>query len=197
MLQRILSPRVVVLAAVAAVASAAVYGIGTQLRGDGTAHYEPSTWLVVAAAIAGAAVVFGLRVAAAGPIATAVLAAITSFALGFGLIAIFSIGLPAVLIGLVLSAYLIRRGRSDPAIRPAIQGGVAIGLALWVVVMAALQAPVVKCETGGAQIMSGGGPGGSVEVSADGRTTTGMIRLDSASAQFRCQDGRLVEYRVQ
>ncbi len=194
---RVLTTRVIGAAAVAALTAAAAYNIGIQLWGGASARYEPTTWLVVAAAVAGACAIAGLRLASVGPVSIAALAALTTFAIGFGLIAIFSVGLPILIVGLILLAYLIRRLRGQPAIRPTIQGGVAIGLVLWVAAMVALEAPVVRCQAHGAEILSGYGPGGGVVVSADGRTATGTIRLESKTVQFRCQDGRLVDYQTQ
>lgn len=186
----------VLLAAIAAASSAIAYLVASALRGGGAARYEPTPVIAVIVALAGAAAVGGFALAARGPLPVALLAGLASTVLGFGAAAVFSIGLPFICGGGVILAALFRRASRRTEQLGATAGGSAIGFAISVFLIAALQPPVVRCGTAGAKVADGAEVYPVIRVAQDGRTTTGSFTRGSQRIDFVCRDGQLVQYHL-
>jgi hypothetical protein len=177
------------------------------LRAGDSKIFEPERFDYVLLAIA----TFGLAVGAqVVPWRRAryvtLLALLASGCLFFAFLARFSIGiavLPAGVVFLVLLYRGLRRGELTSA-RPAALGGALLGFGVVLLYIAQAVPPTAECFANGAgtssrrwpgdaqQMNSGGSIGGG---SANGRVFTGHSEYADSVVNFRCEDGRLVEFQ--
>jgi hypothetical protein len=132
-----------------------------------------------------------------------VLGLLTGAGLLFGIMGMFSIGLPFLVASLVVLVVLYRTLRRSPARTQAgaAIGGALIGYALVLLFIGQGVPPVVECLPNGGSSSSGrwlGGRavtlGGGMRMGADG-SMTGTIEAPAWTATFRCEGGRMVEFQ--
>jgi hypothetical protein len=199
--------RILALAAAASVGAVLLFPVYLALRADGTKIFEPERFDYVLLAAA----MFGLALGAqVVPRRRAryvtLLAMLASGCLFFGFLAAFSIGLavlPAGVVFLVLLYRALRRHELTSA-RPAALGGALLGYAIVLLYVAQAVPATAQCFANGAgtssrrwpgeaqQMYSGGSIGGG---SANGRVFTGHSEYADSVVNFRCEDGRLVEFQ--
>lgn len=131
-----------------------------------------------------------------------VLGLLTGAGLFFGIMGMFSIGLPSLVASLVILVVLYRTLRRSPARRQAgaAIGGALIGYSLVLLFIGQGVPPVVECFPNGGSSSSGrwlGGQavtlGGGMRMGADG-SMTGTIEAPAWTATFRCEGGHIVKF---
>ncbi len=140
----------------------------------------------------------------------ALLSAMASTLMAVAVLALFSVGVLVLPLAVVTLVRLVRRasGRRGIAV-PLLAGpAIAVGLALLLVIW--VQPPLVECQPNGVSqssrpwwgsggnsgsgSSSGTGGSGSAELSPSG-VATGSIETPSGRYVFRCEGGKLVEFR--
>jgi hypothetical protein len=121
----------------------------------------------------------------------------------FGILGAFGIGLavlPVAILAVILLYRALRR-RSLAAGRPAALGGALAGYGAVLLYIALIVPATVECRVNGGGTSSGrwGGAGvqqisGSGSVTPDG-VVTGRIETSTSIATYRCEQGRIVEFR--
>lgn len=197
----------VAIAAIAAAASAALlFPIYLSVLAGGNKVFEPQRFdfaliAVGVFAIALAALIVPWRSATN----IAVLGLLAGAGLLFGVLAIFSIGiavLPVAIVLLVVLARTIRRAPLGVARRAAL-GGAVTGYGLVLVLIGLLVPPTVECFANGGGSTSSqrwSQSGGGYTVTSSGTSTvegvqTGRIESSDSVATYRCEQGRIVEFR--
>jgi hypothetical protein len=162
--------------------------------------YAMPTAVLVIAGIALAAVVVGAvvgtREARAG---LTILSVLATLSIAFGFLAIFSIGLPILALGVALAAVLARR-LSGGAPRSLLLSGPVLAIGLTGLLVLSAQMPVVSCERGGVSTgtplwLAGGGSSGSAGGSSESSVRSGTVTLDGETFAFVCDGDRLVRFR--
>jgi hypothetical protein len=155
------------------------------------------------AAVALVMVVLGAAVIArSARVDITVLSVLTTFLLVYGVLGIFSIGLPLLALGVATCSVLVRR-LSGGVPRSVLAAGPGLAVGLVTLVVLAGQLPVVSCQRGG---MTGGTPiwlygggasggSGSVSSSSDGDVHSGRVTLGGSTFTFTCTGDRLVRFR--
>jgi len=175
------------------------------LRGGGSAVFEPERFDFV---LLGAAA-FGLAVGAQlvpwqRARRVALLALFASAALLLGSIAVFSIGLAVLPLGIVLLVVLYRALRRDPAraTRAAALGGAAIGYSCVLLYLALIVPATVECRPNSVSTSSRRWPGsGQQQLTSKGGggsqpgVYTGTSEYTDSVVTYRCEGGRLVEFQ--
>jgi hypothetical protein len=194
--------RVAIAAILAAAFAGVLFPIYLSLRAGNNKVFEPHPFDFALVAIATFAIAIGAQVVpwrAAKNVA--ILAMLAGAGLLFGSLAIFSIGLVVLPVAVMLLVILARAfDRSSPAVaRPAALGGAVIGFSLVFFYLALIIPATVECfANGGGSTSSqrwdrsGGGSGSS---SVTGGVQTGTIESSSSVATYRCEQGRVVEFR--
>lgn len=184
---------------------ATVYALWLPARGGDTAYYELSrdgvigVFIAASTASAGAALI-ALRYRTSA----AALSAITATVLGFALLALASIGIFILPVGIVMLVVTARamRGLAVTRVAASAASGVALAGGLLVLLLAGLRGPIVTCFPGGASSSPtywwGGSPGsgtGSTSGGPGNATTRGYVTRGNTTFHFVCDGGRLVEVR--
>ncbi len=198
--------RVAIVATFAAAFATLLYPVYLSLRAGGNKVFEPHPFDFVLVAVATFAITLGAQLVPwrAAP-NIAVLGMLVGAGLLFGVFAIFSIGLlvlPVTLVLLVVLARAIPR-RSLTVARPAALGGAVIGYGLVFLFTAVIIPPTVECFANGGGSTSSQrwdrSGGGSTTASSSSSTAdgvqTGRIESPSSVATYRCEQGRVVEFR--
>jgi hypothetical protein len=198
--------RIVVIAIATAVVATLAFPAFLSLRAAGSAVFEPERFDFV---LLGAAA-FGLAIGAQvvpwrGGRRVALLALFASAALLFGCMAVFSIGLAILPVGVVLIVVLFRALRRAPpsVARSAALGGAAIGYSSVLLYLALIVPATAECFPNGAGTSSGrwrgsgqqqytGGSGG---VGGQAGVFTGYAEYSDSVVTFRCEGGRMVEFQ--
>ena len=198
--------RIVAIGIATAVVAILVFPGFLALRGAGTAVFEPERFDFV---LLGAAA-FGIAVGAQlvpwrSGRRVALLALFASAALLFGFLAVFSIGLAVLPLGIVLLVVLFRALRRAPAhiTRAAALGGAAIGYSAVLLYLALIVPATAECFPNGAGTSSGrwrgsgqqqysGGSGG---IGGQPGVFTGHAEYSDSVVTFRCEGGRMVEFQ--
>jgi hypothetical protein len=133
----------------------------------------------------------------------AFLAALAGAALLFSILGAFGIGLavlPVAILALLLLYRALRRGPLAAA-RPAAIGGALAGYGAILLYIALIVPATVECRPNGGGTSSGrwGGGGvtfaeGGLQMGADG-VMTGTLETPDSVVRFRCEQGRIVEFR--
>ena len=190
--------------AIAAIAAVLLFPVFISLRADGNQIIEAQLMdyalLVVATLlIASGAQLVPWRSARH----IAFLAMLGSAALLFGVLGAFGIGLavlPVAIVVIVLLYRALRRGQLSLG-RPAAIGGALAGYGAILMYIALIVPATVECRVNGGGTSSGrwGAAGvqqisGSALVTPDG-VVTGSVETPTSIATYRCEQGRLVEFR--
>lgn len=197
--------RVAIVATFAAAFATLLFPVYLSLRAGGNKVFEPHPFDFVLVAVATFAIALGAQLVPwrAAP-NIAVLGTLVGAGLLFGVFAIFSIGLlvlPVTLVLLVVLARAIRR-RSLAVARPAALGGAVIGYGLVFLFTAVIIPPTVECfaNGGGSTSSQRWDRSGRLTTSSSGSSTidgvqTGRIESPNSIAIYRCEQGRVVEFR--
>jgi uncharacterized membrane protein YgcG len=196
--------RVAIAAILAAAATTLLFPIYLAVRAGGNKVFEPHPFDFALVALATFAIALGVQVVPwrAAP-NVAILAVLAAGGLLFGALAIFSIGLVVLPVAIVLLVVLARAIARAPlaATRPAAFGGAVVGYGLVFLYLAVIIPATVECfANGGGSTSSqrwdrsGGSSGSSGRTSPDG-VETGTIESGTSIATYRCEQGRVVEFR--
>jgi hypothetical protein len=195
--------RIVAIAIAAAVVAILAFPAFLALRAAGSAVFEPERFDFVLLGAAAFGIAVGTQVVPwrRGQ-RVALLALFASAALLFGFMAVFSIGLAVLPVGVVLIVVLFRALRRGPAsvTRAAALGGAAIGYACVLLYLALIVPATASCFANGAGTSSGrwrgsgqqqytGGGGGVAGV------FTGYAEYSDSVVTFRCEGGRILEFQ--
>jgi hypothetical protein len=197
--------RVAIAAIVAAASATILYPIYLSLLAGTSKVFEPHPFDLTLVALGTFAVTIGAQVVAwRAATGLALLALLVGFGLLFGVFAIFSIGLLVLPVALVLLVVLARAIRRRPLAiaRPAALGGAAVGYGLVFLFLALIIPPTVECfaNGGGSTSSQRWDRTGGFTTSSSGTSTadgvqTGRIESPSSIATYRCEQGRIVEFR--
>ena len=156
--------------------------------------------VIAVASVALAAVVIGAVAGArTARVEITLLSIVATALLVYGFLAIFSIGLPLLVLGVLLWAVLVRRLRGGAPLS-LLAAGPVLALGLATVVVLSSQLPVVSCERGGGVITAtpiwlfGGSESGSGSGSSDSAIRTGTVTLGSTTFTFACDGDHLVRF---
>jgi hypothetical protein len=196
--------RVAIAAIVAAASATLLYPIYLSLLAGNNKVFEPHPVDFALVAIAAFALAVGAQFMPwrAGT-NVAVLGTLVGAGLLFGALAIFSIGLFVLPVALVLLVVLARAIPRRPlaVTRPAALGGAIVGYSLVLLFIALIIPPTVACSpNGGSTSSQRWDRSGGFTTSSSGSSTvdgvqTGRIESPSSIATFRCEQGRVVEFR--
>jgi hypothetical protein len=157
--------------------------------------------VVALAAVALVVVVLGAAmVARSARVDVTVLSIVTTLLLVYGVLGIFSIGLPLLVLGVAGCTVLVRR-LSSGVPRSVLLGGPGLAIGLVALVVLASQLPVVTCQRGGMiggtpiWLFGGGGSGSSGSVSSESDVHSGSVTVGGSSFTFTCAGDRLVRFR--
>jgi hypothetical protein len=198
--------RVAIAAIVAAASATLLYPIYLSVLAGNNKVFEPHPFDFALVALATFVIAVGAQVVPwRAATSVAVLGTLVGAGLLFGVLAIFSIGLLVLPVTLVLLVVLARAipKLSLPVARPAALGGAVVGYGLVLLFIALIIPPTVQC------FASGGGStssqrwdrsGGSFTTTSSGSSTidgvqTGRIESPTSIATYRCEQGRVVEFR--
>jgi hypothetical protein len=127
------------------------------------------------------------------------LSVVTAALLGYGVLGIFSVGLPLLLVGAAACTALVRR--LSGVARSLRLAGPALGVAVVAIVVLAAQPPVVECERGGVTsstpiwLFTGGASGGSGSTSSETDVHSGTVTTGGSTFTYTCAGDRLREFR--
>ena len=193
--------RVAIAAILAAAFAVVLFPIYLSLRAGDNKVFEPHPFDFALVAVATFAIAIGVQVVPwRAATNVAVLGIIVGAGLLFGVMSIVSIGLFVLPVAIVL---LVILGRAIPrrglaVARPAALGGAVVGYGLVLLFIALVIPATVECFASGGSTSSqrwdrsGGGSGSS---SVTDGVHTGTIESPSSVATYRCEQGRVVEFR--
>jgi hypothetical protein len=198
--------RVAAVAIAAAITALLAFPVYVSLRAGENKIFEPQPFDYVLVGAATFVIAVGVQLVPwrAAP-NVGVLGVLAGAGLLLGVLAIFSIGLivlPVALVVLVLLARALRRGPLAVA-PPAALGGAVTGYGLVLLFIALLIPPTVECSPNGGGSTSSqrwDTSSGGYTVTSSGSSTvdgvqTGRIESTSSIATYRCEKGKLVEFR--
>ena len=190
--------------AIAAIAATALFPVFLSLRADGNQIIEaqPMDYALLVAA--------SLLIASGAQLASwrsapyvVFLAILASAGLLFGILGAFGIGLAVLPVAIVATVLLYRALRRRPLSvgRPAAIGGALAGYGAILLYIALIVPATFECRLNGGSTSSGRWLGagvqqitGSTSVTPDG-AVTGRIETATSIATYRCEQGRIVEFR--
>jgi hypothetical protein len=198
--------RVVAIAIATAAVAILAFPAFLALRAAGTAVFEPERFDFVLLGAAAFGLAIGVQVVPwRGGRRIALLAILASAALLFGFMAVFSIGLAVLPLGIVLLVVLFRALRRAPAYttRAAALGGAAIGYSAVLLYLALIVPATAECFPNGAGTSSGRWrgsgqqqyTGGASGVGGQPGVFTGYAEYSDSVVTFRCEGGRMVEFQ--
>jgi len=198
--------RIVVIAIATAVVALLLFPTFLSLRAAGTAVFEPERFDFVLLGAAAFGIAVGVQVVAwRRGRRVALLALFASAALLFGFMAVFSIGLAILPVGIVLLVVLFRALRRGPAsvTRAAALGGAAMGYSAILLYLALIVPATAECFPNGAGTSSGRWrgsgqqqyTGGASGVGGQQGVFTGYAEYSDSVVTFRCDGGRMVEFQ--
>ena len=198
--------RIVAIAIVTAVVAILAFPSFLALRAHGSAVFEPERFDFVLLGAAAFGIAIGVQVVPwRSGRRIALLALFASAALLFGFLALFSIGLAVMPVGMLLLVVLFRALRRGPGYvtRAAALGGASIGYSVVLLFIALIVPATAECFANGAGTSSGrwrgsgqqqysGGGGG---ISGQPGVVTGYAEYSDSVVTFRCEGGRMVEFQ--
>jgi uncharacterized membrane protein YgcG len=198
--------RVAIAAIVAAASATLLYPIYLSVLAGNNKVFEPHPFDFALVALATFVIAVGAQVVPwRAATSVAVLGTLVGAGLLFGVLAIFSIGLLVLPVTLVLMVVLARAipKLSLPVARPAALGGAVVGYGLVLLFIALIIPPTVQCFANGGGSTSSqrwDRSGGSFTTTSSGSSTidgvqTGRIESPTSIATYRCEQGRVVEFR--
>jgi len=199
-------PRIVAVAIATALVAILAFPAFLALRAAGTAVFEPELFDFVLLGAAAFGIAIGVQVVPwRSGRRIALLALFASAALLFGFLALFSIGLAVMPVGMLLLVVLFRALRRGPGYvtRAAALGGASIGYSVVLLFIALIVPATAECFANGAGTSSGrwrgsgqqqysGGGGG---ISGQPGVVTGYAEYSDSVVTFRCESGRMVEFQ--
>jgi hypothetical protein len=195
--------RIVAVSVAAAIAAVLLFPAFLAVRSQGSMVFEPERMDYALLALAALLVAIGAQVAAWRRYTyVSILALLAGAALLFGSFAIFSIGLAVLPAGVVFMLLLYRALRHMPSTSraPAALGGALAGFGAVFLYLALIIPATVECRLNGGATSSGRWHVGSQQtfsgatVGSDG-VMTGRIETPTSIATYRCEQGRIVEFR--
>jgi hypothetical protein len=198
--------RFAIAAILAAAFATVLFPIYLSLRAGGNKVFEPHPFDFALVAIATFAIAIGAQLVPwRAATNVAVLGVLVGAGLLFGVFAIFSIGLLVLPVSLVLLVVLARAISRRPLAlaRRAALGGAVVGYGLAFLYLALIIPATVECFANGggstsSQRWDRNGGGSTVRSSGsssiDG-VQTGTIESPASVATYRCEQGRVVEFR--
>jgi hypothetical protein len=198
--------RIVAIAIVTAVVAILAFPEFLALRAAGTAVFEPERFDFMLLGAAAFGIAIGVQVVPwRSGRRIALLALFASAALLFGFLAVFSIGLAVLPVGIVLLVVLFRALQRAPAYltRAAALGGAAIGYSAVLLYLALIVPATAECFPNGGgtssgrwrgsrqQQFSGGGSGAGGQPGV----FTGHAEYGDSVVTFRCEGGRMVGFQ--
>jgi hypothetical protein len=198
--------RIVVIAIATAVVAILAFPAFLALRAAGTAVFEPERFDFVLLGAAAFGIAVGVQVVPwRSRRRVALLALFASAALLFGFLALFSIGLAVLPLGIVLLVVLFRAIWRAPGsiTRAAALGGAAIGYSAVLLYLALIVPATAECFPNGAGTSSGRWrgigqqqySGGSSGIGGQPGVFTGHAEYGDSVVTFRCEGGRMVEFQ--
>jgi hypothetical protein len=198
--------RIVAIAFATTVVAILAFPAFLALRAAGTAVFEPERFDFVLLGAAAFGIAIGVQVVPwRSGRRIALLALFASAALLFGFLALFSIGLAVMPVGMLLLVVLFRALRRGPGYvtRAAALGGASIGYSVVLLFIALIVPATAECFANGAGTSSGrwrgsgqqqysGGGGG---ISGQPGVVTGYAEYSDSVVTFRCEGGRMVEFQ--
>jgi len=198
--------RIVAIAFATTVVAILAFPAFLALRAAGTAVFEPERFDFVLLGAAAFGIAIGVQVVPwRSGRRIALLALFASAALLFGFLALFSIGLAVMPVGMLLLVVLFRALRRGPGYvtRAAALGGASIGYSVVLLFIALIVPATAECFANGAGTSSGrwrgsgqqqysGGGGG---ISGQPGVVTGYAEYSDSVVTFRCESGRMVEFQ--
>jgi len=198
--------RIVAIAFATTVVAILAFPAFLALRAAGTAVFEPERFDFVLLGAAAFGIAIGVQVVPwRSGRRIALLALFASAALLFGFLALFSIGLAVMPVGMLLLVVLFRALRRGPGYvtRAAALGGASIGYSVVLLFIALIVPATAECFANGAGTSSGrwrgsgqqqysGGGGG---ISGQPGVVTGYAEYSGSVVTFRCEGGRMVEFQ--
>jgi hypothetical protein len=197
--------RVAIAAILAAASATLLFPIYLALRAGGNKVFEPHPLDFALVAVSTFAIAIGVQVVPwRAATNVAVLAVLVGAGLLFGVMALVSIGLfvlPVTIVLLVILARAIPR-RGLAVARPAALGGAVVGYGLVLLFTALIIPATVECFANGGGSTSSlrwDRSGGDFRVTSGSSTLdgvqTGRMESPSSVATYRCEQGRVVEFR--
>jgi uncharacterized membrane protein YgcG len=196
--------RVTIVAVAASVAAVLVFPAYLSILAGDSKIYEPERFDFVLLAVAAFCLALGSQVVPWRRARhVALLALLASGCLLFGFLAVFSIGLAVMPVGILCLVLLFRaiRRHELAVARPAALGGALVGYAVVLLYIAQAVPATAECFANGAgsssrrwpgtgqeQQFSGGGGG------QGGGVFTGHAEYGDSIVTFRCESGRMVEF---
>jgi hypothetical protein len=200
--------RIVAMAIATTVVAILAFPAFLALRAAGTAVFEPERYDFVLLGVAAFGIAVGVQVVPwRASRRIALLALFGSAALLFGCMALFSIGLAILPLGIVLLVVLFRALRRAPAYATraaAALGGAAIGYSAVLLYLALIVPATAECFPSGAGTSSGRwrgsgqqqyGGGGGGGIGGQSGVFTGHAEYSDSVVTFRCEGGRMVEFQ--
>ena len=198
--------RVAIAAILAAAFATVLFPNYLSLRAGNNSVFEPHPFDFALVAISTFAIAVGAQLVPwRAATSVAVLGVLVGAGLLFGVFAIFSIGLLVLPVSLVLLVVLARAIRRAPLslARRASLGGAVVGYGLVLLFIAVIIPPTVECFANGGGSTSSqrwGQSDGGYTVTSSGTSTvdgvqTGRIESSNSVATYRCEQGRIVEFR--
>ena len=198
--------RIVAIAIATAVVAILAFPAFLALRAAGSAVFEPERFDFVLLGAAAFGIAIGVQfVPWRGDRRIALLALFASAALLFGFMAVFSIGLAVLPLGIVLLVVLfraLRRAPTYPSRAAAALGGAAIGYSAVLLFIALIVPATVECRANSVATSSRRWPGSSQQqlTSKGGGGPEPGVYFGSSEytdsvVTFRCAGGRLVEFQ--
>lgn len=162
------------------------------------AYAMPSEVVVIAGVALAVVVAGGIATVRLSRVDVPVLSVLVTLLIAFGVLAIFSIGLPILALGIALTAVLARRWPAG-APRSLLLSGPVLAVAFVGLVVLAAQPPVVTCEPGGVSTgtplwLAGGGSSGSASGSSASSVRSGTETLGDQTFRYVCDGDRLVRF---
>ena len=198
-----LALRVAVVAVGAAALAVALFPAYLSLRAGDSKIIEPQPFDFVLIALGAFCLAVGIQVVQwRRTTSSVVLGLLTGAGLFFGIMGMFSIGLPFLVASLVILLVLYRTLRRSPARTQAGNaiGGALIGYSLVLLFIGQGVPAVVECFPNGGSSSSGRwlgtqgvSLGGGMRMGPDG-SMTGTIEAPTWSATFRCEGGHIVSF---
>jgi hypothetical protein len=199
--------RIVAIAIATAVVAILAYPAFLDIRAAGAAVFEPERFDFVLLGAAAFGIAIGVQVVPwRGARRVALIALFASAALLFSFMAMFSIGLAVLPLGIVLLVVLFRAIRRAPAYASraaAALGGASIGYSAVLLYLALIVPATAECFPNGAGTSSGrwGGirqqqySGGGGGAGGQPGVFTGYAEYSDSVVTFRCEGGRVVEFQ--
>ena len=198
--------RIVAIAFATTVVAILAFPAFLALRAAGTAVFEPERFDFVLLGAAAFGIAIGVQVVPwRSGRRIALLALFASAALLFGFLALFSIGLAVMPVGMLLLVVLFRALRRGPGYvtRAAALGGASIGYSVVLLFIALIVPATAECFANGAGTSSGRWRGsgqqqyssGGGGISGQPGVVTGYAEYSDSVVTFRCEGGRMVEFQ--